>query len=831
MPLPLNTSVIDDILGPTPTATPRPKPRPSTSKPSKLASSTTSKPQTQHQQPSAAASASPHRHADLSVGSTRDDPIILSPELSPVPLPPPEEPISLSRAMDDSGVTLPGLAEVRKTSGSPEDDARPNNTSLNASGNTHLPTAEELVAGQSSIDASATATSQGQPERSGNASGPAGGARSAGEATSHLAQTFSPPPRPSQPASGGSGGDDHHDGRVSQLPTAGRELDRSSCSTAAQPVVPEVSHGTAAPSSSSSSSSIPASAQPSQPTFYAQPHSASGRYSGAGEARAPSTTTVPQLAGTSNAADEGGQRFPPTRPSPATQLPQALTDTTMGDISAAPAALPQSLTGRVAGDDLPTLAPPSTRSSPLSDESASDYEEETCAVATTPAGVPLWTTSEDNVLLSTIQRVGTQWKAVESDYNKHSSGTYRSIRALRHRWNHLREGKSTPQLTAAKRAAKATPRARQDNGWTEYENQVLLQGLAEGKAFAAIYSDFKRKFRRSKRTRGAVRARFYRLQETGQAGGLEDDGEEEKEEDGSDGASQEEEGDVEVGEDVEMADLPTTSEPRLTHAGQYVWTDEDDEVLLASVARYRTQCIDWPRVEKRYNRHCAIQRSRPALQARWHTIKHKQSRQGQQDGVQQRPPGKGRGGEGGSSAPRSSSRHQVSSVGPQTQDSQASLVGSLEHSSISAFPPTAAQHQHVAPSGPQLSSFPLHTAAGPQQPQTSHSILDTLSLSVDYEPNGVRISNVIPGLEVKVFSRKSVKVSLPESSSFTTSPSSSFEEQPAFHLKVLHDGSVQAVRSPPGASLGAGLARKEDGGMGTVARCVGVDGFSVSLSS
>lgn len=876
MPLPLNSSVIDDILGPAPTALPRPKPRPSTNKLPQLASTSTSQPEQR-----SAASGVPRHQPDQSLGSTRDDPIILfSPDLSPIALPPEEHSHSTSSfgAADDSGVSLPGPAGVSKESGSPEGGARTSNAanrvSDSAGSNIGLPSVPELFPPQGAGSAKAITSLQGQPRESGSSSsGAIEGVRSSNDATRRLAQTFPPPPS-RQPHSTGDGGvNGGHANGAPQHSTSGQASGSPTTSPGARPRLPQsVGGSSSATGRGSLSPSTLSSTQPPQawkpPSTHAAASAPSTLINSRNEVTQPSSRDSDGMSGVTPAstgsqiskASEFGyasvEGLPPALSAAASQLSPASIDTTMNEArepsSAAPTqpTQPPQALGRLSNQ-----APSTSSSLPLqpTQRSSGSLSGEAAAPPPVPlsrAGDPLWTANQDSALLETIKRQGTRWKRVFEDYNATSTQP-RGADALRHRWRHLvQHGRWSPQLAAAKRAAKSTVRAKGPNAWTDEEEQVVRDGLAAGKLAADIYAEYKQKFGVLARSESALRNKMALMSKTEHFEGQEqsedeeDEGDEEEEEDDDIMESQEGGRGVNAGEDIDMAEVAPSSEPRLTNSGHYMWTDEDDEVLLATVTRYRTQCIDWSKVERRYNRHCALQRSRPALQARWHIIKDKQPRRGQQQEPQakkrQAGVGQGEGGGGGrgraggraSSAVRPLSRHRFSPMGSQTQDSQSSLVGFFKQSSLSAFPLPATPHQPTATARVPGSSFPSTAAAAPHHPSALSSILDTLSLSVNYEPNGVRISNVIPGLEVLVFSRKSVKLSLSDpTSSFTTSPSSSFEEQPAFHLKVLSDGSVQAVRSPLGASLGAGLARKEDGGVGTMARCVGVDGFSVSLIS
>lgn len=111
-----------------------------------------------------------------------------------------------------------------------------------------------------------------------------------------------------------------------------------------------------------------------------------------------------------------------------------------------------------------------------------------------------------------------------------------------------------------------------------------------------------------------------------------------------------------------------------------------------------------------------------------------------------------------------------------------------------------------------------------------------LAVSVTYHASGILVTGIFPGLEVLVFSPTCVQLKS------AADLADSYEGQPAFHLKVAEDGSVQAVVTPPGATMGVrsmpeegqrvGGAREGAAVRGAVqSSCTGVDGFEVALRS
>lgn len=141
----------------------------------------------------------------------------------------------------------------------------------------------------------------------------------------------------------------------------------------------------------------------------------------------------------------------------------------------------------------------------------SEAPESSSRAATTRVGDLLWTAYDDSCLLASIERQGVAWKKVHKDFIATCTRS-RTAEALHTRWNRLlRQGKSSPQLTAAKRAAEATSRSclQRSDGWTQEEIDTVRQALAEGEELESVYAAYEAKFGTSKRSRRAIRRRIH----------------------------------------------------------------------------------------------------------------------------------------------------------------------------------------------------------------------------------------------------------------------------------------------------------------------------------
>ena len=127
---------------------------------------------------------------------------------------------------------------------------------------------------------------------------------------------------------------------------------------------------------------------------------------------------------------------------------------------------------------------------------------------------------------------------------------------------------------------------------------------------------------------------------------------------------------------------------------------------------------------------------------------------------------------------------------------------------------------------------PVHAAPLSHTPDPSSAA--SISVGITYHPSGILVTGIFPGLEVLVFSPTCVQLKEEGGDWYEEED----EYEPAFHLKVLQDMSVQAVVAPPGATMGMRLVPRDEGlvqgrGDGTAVQtsCVGADGFEVGLRS
>lgn len=232
--------------------------------------------------------------------------------------------------------------------------------------------------------------------------------------------------------------------------------------------------------------------------------------------------------------------------------------------------------------------------------------------------------------------------------------------------------------------------------------------------------------------------------------------------------------------------LPPTAGSVQRHDG---WTQSEDRLLLACVARHCSHSVAWTKVFAEFSKANHRERSKPALETRWHTLR--------------RHAGAGSSSKTKGAPRRRSSGKQVSA--------QLHAVGHLQEyeayneDSLITF---ASHHQYRAEERaprihPSASLSPLFTTG---QHLHAAPIDSNFAVGISYEQNGVRIDGCVPGLELMVFSATCVQISGP---GHTTAKS----EQPAFHLKVVDGGGVVGVRLPQGTMQSIKLVpRQEEGG-------------------
>ena len=182
---------------------------------------------------------------------------------------------------------------------------------------------------------------------------------------------------------------------------------------------------------------------------------------------------------------------PSTRNLHANRQPSAPSGSSMGEGS--------SSSTHCAGVSQPPQSPQKSMNSPTSETPETSSRE----AATTRVGDLLWTAYDDSCLLASIERQGVTWKEVHKDFIATCTRP-RTAQALHTRWNGLlRQGTSSPQLTAAKRAAEATSRSclQRRDGWTQEEIDAVHKALAEGEELESAYAAYEAKFGTSKRSR------------------------------------------------------------------------------------------------------------------------------------------------------------------------------------------------------------------------------------------------------------------------------------------------------------------------------------------
>lgn len=497
--------------------------------------------------------------------------------------------------------------------------------------------------------------------------------------------------------------------------------------------------------------------------------------------------------------------------------------------------------------------------------------------AITPAGVLIWTPTQEDLLVSCIRRHGIAWPSVERDYNA-SSSYARTIKALQNRWRDI-AARPNPsrEVKAAMQAAAATPRPERTDLWSEAELEVLRRGIMGRKTFQDICADHVAAFGEEKRSTKAIQARLWQMRneefQDDELGESDVDGGERMQE--GEGGGQEAEMAVSrrftvkrepdsspaglrgplanVAEQqqpqyaprhlassssqapmrrhsnhssaahrgVSSAATPTRqshqSQPRSSNKASnnpHVWSKHDVDLLLATVPRYYSGTIQWQRVTARFNRSSDKKRSDSALAARWHALGYTN------EDVQRLA--EGRGGRAiKSEQPRvtgeTGRRDQVKRQGYEEEEEEA-----YEGDDFSM----AAVDHREAPAPAQLPQ-PLPTYSSPD--------LSIINVKITYLPGGVHLEGVFPGLEIMVFSPDCVQL-------FVTGQDPSTNAQtgfpPAFHLRCVGGSGVQTVVVPPGTTMSAKLvpaqpkrhAAGEKLGMTMQTSVRGPDGFLVLIS-
>lgn len=445
-------------------------------------------------------------------------------------------------------------------------------------------------------------------------------------------------------------------------------------------------------------------------------------------------------------------------------------------------------------------AAPSSSSTPLEPSRVSKVSDRSDQRSISPplvtlAGARLWTPDQERLLAAAIQRHGLEWDKVKHCYQD-SAGYERTIAALQQQWRCIsRRPKPKGVVAAAIKVADAYQRPLRRGMWTLAEVDVLRQGMGQKKRIREICDDYEDKFPKSKRSRRAVQAKIEQMRADDKV-------------EANTHATLRSHISVHTHHPSTRASYPgherSASPPLRPHGRQpdyaagmfsnnpHAWSQHDVDLLLATVPRYYTGTIQWQKVTARFNLSSDKKRSDRALAARWHAL-------GYTNEDAQRL-AEGRGGRAiKSEQPRLTSkvqrRHQAR---VQTYEEEPDNGGVFSTAEVS--------HQGVKQDG--HAPFHLPSTSRPQPLPTSTSLmLSPLNVKITYEPEGIRLEGVFPGLEIMVFSPTCVKIT---TTGQDTAPGAnqSFEEiYPAFHLKCVELGGVQAVVVPPGTTMSATLVR------------------------
>lgn len=125
----------------------------------------------------------------------------------------------------------------------------------------------------------------------------------------------------------------------------------------------------------------------------------------------------------------------------------------------------------------------------------------------------------------------------------------------------------------------------------------------------------------------------------------------------------------------------------------------------------------------------------------------------------------------------------------------------------------------MADSDQQLAARAFPSPFGFAPTESNQQLLESrpspcyLNVRISYEPNGVRVDGVFPGLEILVYSPDKVRLVVGDPmSQVPAAKFSSTDEQPAFHLRVEHDGGVRGLIVPQGTTMNVSLVSGADDG-------------------
>lgn len=493
--------------------------------------------------------------------------------------------------------------------------------------------------------------------------------------------------------------------------------------------------------------------------------------------------------------------------------------------------------------------------------------------AATPDNRPFWTPTQDRLLLAAVTRWGLAFEKIQEELNSPNGSSPRSIKSIRVRWRTLRRhADMTSELEAAFDAVLEfrLQRLKRAEGWTRVEKDVLRRRVEVGMRLADILRDYKALCPDSGKSEEEVRSQIRKLRGEDEEW-LGDWGREKRRKDGDvemDGrhssqrackvsassshsvsrlhhltrvSTPQQAPAVGLSDPYAKHTSPRSTSgkatPNTNNNNPRVWSQHDSDLLVALVPRCFSDGIQWYRLVERFNRRSEQERSVSGLQARWYAMGFNKET-AQMLAADARAGGGG--GEGSESGSEGEQEPRGGAVEPQGReedrlDEDEDSDQAFETESLMAYDedelvePERSSPLSVLPTLPKDTQQPVAPTPAPFKPY--------LAVGIAYEPNGVRITRVVPSLEVLVHSPTCVRLLRPGDSSTSSTSSSAMtlfgDGPPAFHLRVEHGAVVTSLRVPQGTRM----KREEmsraggDGGGGAEVRwkVIGPCGYGIAL--
>lgn len=530
-----------------------------------------------------------------------------------------------------------------------------------------------------------------------------------------------------------------------------------------------------------------------------------------------------------------------------------------------------SQTHQAANDAPSTSIQTLSRSSHLSHDSVAGDASSSNAAA--PNDGPFWTPDQDRLLLAAVTRWGLAFDKIQEELNSTISSYPRSIKSIRVRWRTLRRhADMSSELEAAFDAVLEfrLQRLERAEGWTRVEKDVLRRRVVVGMRLADILRDYKALCPDSGKSEEEVRSQIRKLRGEDEEW-LGDWGREKRRKDGdvemngrhsSQRASKvSASSSHSVSRHRHLTRVSTPSQapavgpsnpyakhtsplstsgkatPNTSNNNPRVWSQHDSDLLVALVPRCFSDGIQWYRLVERFNRRSEQERSVSGLQARWYAMGFNKET-AQMLAADARAGGGGE--EGSESESEGGQELRGGAVEPQggeedEHDDDEDSDQAFETESLMAYD----EDELVEPERSTPLPGPLAATEDTQQPNASAATVfkPFQAVGIAYEPHGARITRVVPGLEILVYSPTCIRLLRPgdSSASYTSSSASALfvDKQPAFHLRFEGGGVVTGLRLPVGTRMEREEMVRTGGGGGGGAevrwKVMGPCGYIISL--